>query len=627
MADKRIDELDSVSSFLGSEYIPLEQAGSAMKTTVAELKSHILDSDAVTEKCAIVTVTNNTASMSASEIAGLVSQKIPVLLKLAIAGSVENYKYVSLFSATASTATAANSSVTFRDVGNDGAITDYTISGTSNTVSVSTRNAVMTDSDSTVVSGHHLSVVDAPTSDSHVANKAYVDSMVSESESLVASVNGKTGDVTLTTEDIENTSGYVDEDEAAAVAPVQSVNGMTDDVELDYSAIPPSYDRKTAEIVRVANSYYDNRWIGNTNVPRFEYHWQNTYRDTACRLGYIDCSALAGLILRGLAYADSPYGKAYAGFQDQEHPENSIPPGNFGDWVGVKTNGRNYCQTPVDRDSDGDIDGSDWDQNLDPNFDPDSVVCSPAMSWAINPRDYWCLGNYKQDEDDGDSPGDADDEDPTAQIPSQGRPQSAANLAQLLITMGDVVPIDGGFDQIQPGDFLFWASRYETGEHAGEYKRKNRFLHISHIAVCTEVDAEGLHWYVDSMSTDYAPDNTIRKSCLETGIPKAEYLVLVIRLRQGRAWERLRILLPPLDATVSDGATQRFTCIAGGDCVRYRWQFSDDNGTTWVNSSLPHSSSIVVTVNANMDGRLYHCLCTDTHGRVATSRGAKITIV
>ena len=243
------------------------------------------------------------------------------------------------------------------------------------------------------------------------------------------------------------------------------------------------------------------------------------------------------------------------------------------------------------------------------------------MSWAINPRDYWCLGNYKTVEDEDDSQSDADDEGVAAQIPAQGRPLSAANLAQLLITMGDVVPTAGGFSAIRKGDILFWAGRDENGE----YKRPNRFLHISHTAVVTEV-SNGLHWYVDSMSGDDL-DNTIRRECLETGIPKAEYLVLAIRLRQGRAWERIRILYNPQDREMAVGERQRFTCIAEGDIMHYQWQFSDDGGETWTNSTLPKMASVSVTASLDMDGRLYHCVCTDTHGRSLTSRNALITIL
>ena len=187
--------------------------------------------------------------------------------------------------------------------------------------------------------------------------------------------------------------------------------------------------------------------------------------------------------------------------------------------------------------------------------------------------------------------------------------------------MGYVVPIDGGFSQIRKGDVLFWAGKIEEGEHAGEYRQPTRFLRIHHVAVCSEI-IDGKHYYIDSVGDG----DPIRKACLETDLPKAEYLILVIRLRQGNAWSRLRILSPPEDVTVAAGTVQRFNCIATGDKVRYRWQYSDDNGTTWNDSTLPHSSTVYPTISAGMDGRLYHCLCTDMHGRTATSRAALITI-
>ena len=417
-----------------------------------------------------------------------------------------------------------------------------------------------------------------------------------------------------------------------------------------FCAMPPYYDKTADEIANVALSYYDNSTDDEGN-PRFVYKWRCTYRNEAFSLGNIDCSALAGLILRGVKYEDSPYAKAYAGYNDPESPENSIPPGSLGDWVGTRTDGKYYCAAKVDRDSvngasiiDEYINGSDpydkhpdgipddWDRTLDPVFDPDSVICNKDMRWAINPGDYWALGNYKTVDDGGDSEGDGDDEGVVSQIPAQGRPLSAANLAQLLLTMGYAVPLTGGFSAIKKGDFLFWASKYETGEHAGEYKRPNRFLHISHVAVCVDVDEHGDHWYVDSMSEDYAPDNTIRKECLETGIPKAEYLALAVRLKQGRAWERIRIICNPQDLVMSVGEKQRLTCIAEGDIMHYRWQWSDDDldddtiTPTWTNSTLPKMASVTLTASADMNGTHYRCVCTDTHGRSLTSRNALITV-
>ena len=388
----------------------------------------------------------------------------------------------------------------------------------------------------------------------------------------------------------------------AAEAAVVSVNGKTGKVELDNVELPPVYAATEGEIAAVAESYYINRFFTGTTNFRFDYQTSTdratyggdaTYRTERFRLGMIDCSALAGLIIRGLDYDHSPYGLAYA------------------------AGGTMYQRIGSDNDGSVLIAPKPGSSTL-PDFDPDSVRCNPAARWAINPRDFWCLGNYKTGHDEGD-----DDEDGSipSTVPAQGRPQSAANLAQLLLTMGYVVPIDGGFSQIRKGDVLFWAGKIEEGEHAGEYRQPTRFLRIHHVAVCSEI-IDGKHYYIDSVGDG----DPIRKACLETDSPKAEYLILVIRLRQGKAWPRLRILSPPEDVTVAAGAVQRFNCIAAGSNVRYRWQYSDDGGATWNDSTLPHSSTVYPTISAGMDGRLYHCLCTDMHGRTATSRGALITI-
>lgn len=363
---------------------------------------------------------------------------------------------------------------------------------------------------------------------------------------------------------------------------VTSVNGMDGDVVLPYATPQPSYDRKASEIAAVAKSYYDARFLSDGETFRFAYTTKTvrqtyggdvSFRTDKFRNGYIDCSALAGLILRGLKYSESPYGLA-------------------------------------------DAEGVEKGEEV-PDYDPDDAICNPNMTWAINPRDYWCGGNYKDDPDSVDSD-DEEDDGTTSQIPAQGRPVSAANLAQLLVTMGDPVPIKGGFSAIQEGDFLFWATRKEDGS----YNRPERYLRISHVAVVTEVDSDGKHMFVDSFSSE-AP---LRRECLETGVPKAEYLVLAVRLKHGRAWERLRIVYNPQNATVAANEYQRLTCIAFGDQVRYRWQYSADGGTTWNNSTLPKTASVSLKAASSYNGRLYRCVCTDTHGRSLNSQAATLTV-
>lgn len=73
----------------------------------------------------------------------------------------------------------------------------------------------------------------------------------------VTSVNGQTGDVTITvtvptkTSDLTNDSGFVDAAGAAAAAPVQSVNGQTGTVVLsaaDVHALPDNYTPPTPPV-------------------------------------------------------------------------------------------------------------------------------------------------------------------------------------------------------------------------------------------------------------------------------------------------------------------------------------------------------------------------------------------
>lgn len=377
-----------------------------------------------------------------------------------------------------------------------------------------------------------------------------------------------------------------------------AVSAMWGTLDASFVAMPSPYNRTEGEIAAVAESYFAKRYFDGTTNFRFDYQTSTdrttyggdaTYRTERFRLGMIDCSALAGLIIRGLDYDHSPYGLAYAAGGTKYQRVGSDVDGSV--LIAPKTPGGTL-----------------------PDFDPDSVRCNPAARWAINPRDYWCLGNYKTGHDTGDD----DDEDSVpSTVPAQGRPVSAANLAQLLLTCCDVVPIKGGFSAIRKGDVLFWAGKNEDGT----YKQPSRFLRINHVAVCCAVE-NGRHYYIDSVNDG----DPIRKACLETDTPLAAYLILVLRLRQGKAWARLRILSPPEDVTVAEGSVQRFSCVATGDQVRYRWQYSDDNGATWNDSTLPHSSTVYPTISGDMDGRQYHCLCTDMHGRTLTSRAALITI-
>lgn len=123
----------------------------------------------------------------------------------------------------------------------------------------------------------------------------------------VGSVNGQTGAVVLSTNDIDNDSGYVDETEAAAAAPVQSVNGRTGGIWIRRPDIYPTLSEEQKEGIRsLLNSYYNVR-------DRFEYEYEHTRNAFAAKSGcwnagtgkyQLNCNTFAQMILMGRSPVD-----------------------------------------------------------------------------------------------------------------------------------------------------------------------------------------------------------------------------------------------------------------------------------------------------------------------------------
>ncbi|MBQ7059484.1 MAG: leucine-rich repeat protein, partial [Firmicutes bacterium] len=83
----------------------------------------------------------------------------------------------------------------------------------------------------------------------------------------------------------------------------------------------------------------------------------------------------------------------------------------------------------------------------------------------------------------------------------------------------------------------------------------------------------------------------------------------------------------PIDQAVFQDEIVEFAVETTVPADAYQWQYSPDNGTSWVNSVSTGSTTDIVSVNAtvNGNGRLYRCLVTfgDT---VLTSRTATLTV-
>ncbi len=87
----------------------------------------------------------------------------------------------------------------------------------------------------------------------------------------------------------------------------------------------------------------------------------------------------------------------------------------------------------------------------------------------------------------------------------------------------------------------------------------------------------------------------------------------------------LKIKTHPYSVVCNDGDTARFAVEAVGSSLTYQWQFSDDCGETWTNSSA--KSAVYNTgAQAARHGRMVRCIVTDSNGKSVTSNPAQILI-
>lgn len=90
------------------------------------------------------------------------------------------------------------------------------------------------------------------------------------------------------------------------------------------------------------------------------------------------------------------------------------------------------------------------------------------------------------------------------------------------------------------------------------------------------------------------------------------------------------ITLQPEAVTAFEDESIFFTTNAVGVGVTYRWQYSKNSGTTWMNfsttDSIAAAATYVTTALAKYDGRLVRCKVTDAHGKVMYTDPALITV-
>ncbi len=87
------------------------------------------------------------------------------------------------------------------------------------------------------------------------------------------------------------------------------------------------------------------------------------------------------------------------------------------------------------------------------------------------------------------------------------------------------------------------------------------------------------------------------------------------------------ITAQPKAQSVTANNTAKFSITATGSGLTYQWQYSKDNGSTWIDcTSANHDkATFSFTAKSGMNGRLYRCVVTNASGK-ATSSTAKLTV-
>ena len=87
----------------------------------------------------------------------------------------------------------------------------------------------------------------------------------------------------------------------------------------------------------------------------------------------------------------------------------------------------------------------------------------------------------------------------------------------------------------------------------------------------------------------------------------------------------LKINTQPADYIGEVNSTAKFTVSASGTGLKYQWQYSDDDGATWLASSIK-SATYSAKFTAEKNGRMVRCIVTDASGNSVTSNAAKMIL-
>ena len=138
-----------------------------------------------------------------------------------------------------------------------------------------------------------------------------------------------------------------------------------------------------------------------------------------------------------------------------------------------------------------------------------------------------------------------------------------------------------------------------------------------------EQSADGQTWKPVSGATDSSltvtaspSKTTMQYRCVITDI--YEHSVITSAAKLTVALPELKITAQPEDCSGSVGENATFRVGASGEELEYQWQYRENGGTKWKNSTNT-SAVAVVRITAARDGRVYRCVITDAYGRTVTS--------
>ncbi|MCC8103888.1 MAG: leucine-rich repeat protein, partial [Clostridiales bacterium] len=120
----------------------------------------------------------------------------------------------------------------------------------------------------------------------------------------------------------------------------------------------------------------------------------------------------------------------------------------------------------------------------------------------------------------------------------------------------------------------------------------------------------------------------ITVTALETTNYSSGSTTLTVTVTGGSA-EAVMIVSQPEDYTGEVGTTASFTIEATGEGISYQWQYSDDGGTTWKDSTAASAATATysLTMTAARNGRLVRCIVTDESGNYVVSDTAEMILV